>query len=82
MGIRFKLKKVFFNMQRRIISMNCKLAKACGYNKLLDDYMVSMMKCYEDNSDCYASYRLRAKTVNSMALIEEPNEIDAQVGIG
>lgn len=81
MGIGAGIKKAYFGVHQGIITGACKLAQACGYDKLLDDYMVSMMKCYESNTECYASYRLRPKRVEDMALAEEENEIDAQVGI-
>lgn len=75
------VRKVLTGINRGMIAVTCKIAGVFGYDDLVNDYMKSMCKAYEKNTDYYVAYKIRPKTQDKIFTMEEENEIDAQIGI-
>lgn len=68
-------------LTRKFVGTTCKLARLLSYDGLIDDYMKSMCKIYEHNTEYYAAYKIRPKTQDRIFTIEEENAYDSQVAI-
>lgn len=75
------IRKAFTGINGGYLTFTTKVAGACGYKGLMDDYMISMCKTYEKNTQYYAAYKIRPKTKDKMFLIEGENNIDKEVAI-
>lgn len=75
------LRKIFVGINKGYTKVAVGLTKALGYDRLNEDLLKAACQSYEKTSDYYAAYKIRPKTVDKMFLIEEENDIDAQIGI-
>lgn len=75
------LRKIFVGINKGYTKVAVNITKALGYDRLNEDLLKTACQSYEKTSDYYAAYKIRPKTVDKMFLIEEENDIDAQIGI-